>query len=42
MLNLSLNQLKKVATMRRIENYKNISEKRLLDALDESECNFIE
>ena len=42
MLNLSLNELKQIAKMRRIKNYKNMSKERLLSALDESERNSIE
>ena len=37
MLNLSLNELKPTAKMRRIKGYKNMSKERLLNALDESE-----
>ena len=37
MLNLSLNELKQMAKMRRIKNYKNMSKERLLSALNESE-----
>ena len=37
MPNLTLNELKQIAKMRRIKGYKNMSEKRLLNALDESE-----
>ena len=37
MLNLSLNELKQMAKMRRIINYKNMSKERLLSALNESE-----
>ena len=37
MPNLSLNDLKKIAKMRRIKNYKNMSKETLLSALDESE-----
>ena len=37
MLNLSLNELKQIAKMRRIKGYKNISKEILLNALDESE-----
>ena len=37
MLNLSLNELKQIAKMRRIKGYKNMSKERLLNALDESE-----
>ena len=36
MPNLSLKELKQVAKMRRIKNYKNMSQERLLSALDES------
>ena len=36
MVNLSLNELKQIAKMRRIKNYKNMSKERLLSALDES------
>ena len=36
MLNLSLNELKQIAKMRRIKGYKNMSKERLLNALDES------
>ena len=42
MLNLSLNELKQMAKMRRIKNYKNMSKERLLNALDKSERNSIE
>ena len=37
MPNLSLNELKQIAKMRRIKGYKNISKERILNALDESE-----
>ena len=37
MPNLSLNELKQIATMRHIKNYKNMSKERLLSALEESE-----
>ena len=37
MPNLSLNELKQIAKMRRIKGYKNMSKERLLNALDESE-----
>ena len=37
MLNLSLNELKQIAKMRRMKNYKNMSKERLLSALDELE-----
>ena len=37
MLNLSLNELRQIAKMRRIKNYKNMSKERLLSDLDESE-----
>ena len=37
MPNLTLNELKKIAKMRRIKNYKNMSKETLLRALDESE-----
>ena len=37
MLNLSLNELKQIAKMRRIKNYNNMSKERLLSALDDSE-----
>ena len=37
MPNLSLNELKQIATMRHIKNYKNMSKERLLSALGESE-----
>ena len=37
MVNLSLNELKQIAKMRRIKNYKNMSKESLLSALDESE-----
>ena len=37
MPNLTLNELKKIAKMRRIKNYKNMSKETLLSALDESE-----
>ena len=37
MLNLSLNELKQIAKMRRIKGYKNMSKESLLNALDESE-----
>ena len=36
MVNLSLNELKQIAKMRRIKNYKIMSKERLLSALDES------
>ena len=42
MLNLSLNELKQIAKMRRINGYKSMSKEKLLSALDESECNSIE
>ena len=42
MPNLSLNELKQIAKMRRIKGYKSMSKERLLSALDESECNSIE
>ena len=42
MPNLSLNELKQIAKMRRIKNYKNMSKEKLLSALDESERNSIE
>ena len=35
--NLLLNELKQIAKMRRIKNYKNMSKERLLSALDKSE-----
>ena len=35
--NLLLNELKQIAKMRRIKNYKNMSKERLLSALDESQ-----
>ena len=41
MLNLTLNELKQIAKMRRIKNYKNMSKERALSALDESEYNSI-
>ena len=37
MPNLTLNELKKIAKMRRIKNYKNMSKETLLSAVDESE-----
>ena len=37
MPNLSLNELKQIAKMRRIKNYNNMSKERLLSALDDSE-----
>ena len=37
MLNLSVNELKQIAKMRRIKVYKHMSKERLLNALDESE-----
>ena len=37
MPNLSLNELRQIAKMRRIKGYKNMSKERLLNALDESE-----
>ena len=37
MLNLSLNELKLIAKSRRIKSYKNMSEERLLSAVNESE-----
>ena len=37
MPNLSLNELKQIAKMRRIKGYKNMSKERLLNALDELE-----
>ena len=37
MPNLSLNELKQIATKRHIKNYKNMSKERLLSALEESE-----
>ena len=37
MPNLSLNELKQIAKMRRIKGYKSMSKERLLSALDESE-----
>ena len=37
MPNLSLNELKQIAKMRRIKGYKNMSKERLLSVLDESE-----
>ena len=37
MPNLSLNELKQIAEMRRIKEHKNLSKERLLSALDESE-----
>ena len=40
MPNLSLNELKQIAKMRRTKAYKSISKERLLSALDESEFNF--
>ena len=39
MPNLSLDELKQVAKMRRIKGYQSMSKKRLLSALDESERN---
>ena len=41
MPNLSLNELKQIAKLRRIKNDKNMSKERLLGALDESEYNSI-
>ena len=35
MPNLSLNEIKRVAKMRRIKNYTNMSKERLLSGLDE-------
>ena len=40
MPNLSLNELKQIAKMRRIKGYKSMPKERLLSALDESERNF--
>ena len=37
MLNLSLDELKQMAKMRRIKDYKSMSKKRFLNALSESE-----
>ena len=37
MPNLSLNELKQIAKMRRIKGYKNMSKEKLLNAPDESE-----
>ena len=37
MLNLTLNELKQIAKMRRIKGYNNMSKERLLSLLDESE-----
>ena len=37
MLNLSSNELKQIAKMRRIKGYKNMSKERLLSVLSESE-----
>ena len=37
MPNLSLNELKQIAKMKRIKKYKNMSKERFLSALDESE-----
>ena len=37
MLNLSLDELKQMAKMRRIKDYKSMSKKRFLSALSESE-----
>ena len=42
MPNLSLNELKQIAKMRSIKNYKNKSKERSLSALDKSERNSIE
>ena len=36
MLDLSLNELKQIAKMRRIKDYKSMSKEKLLSALDES------
>ena len=36
MVNLSLNELKQITKMRRINGYRSMSRKRLLSALDES------
>ena len=41
MPNLSLDELKQIANMRHIENYKNMYREKLLNALDESEYNSI-
>ena len=35
--NLSLNELKEIAKMRRVKGYKSMSKEKLLSALDESE-----
>ena len=40
MPNLSLNELKQIAKMRRIKGYKSMPKERLLSALDKSERNF--
>ena len=37
MLNLSQNEMKQIAKLRRIKGYKNMSKERLLNALGESE-----
>ena len=37
MLNLSLNELKQIAEMRRFKGYSNMSKERLLNALSKSE-----
>ena len=37
MINLMLNEIKQIAKMRRIKNYKNMSKERLLSALNKSE-----
>ena len=37
MLNLSLDELKQIAKMRRIKDYRSMSQERLLSALSESE-----
>ena len=42
MLNLSLNESKQIAKMRRIKGYKSMSKEKLLNTLDASECNSIE
>ena len=42
MLNVSLNELKQIAKMRRIKGYRSMSKEKLLNALDASECNSIE
>ena len=41
MVNLTLNELRRIAKMRHIRGYKRISREQLLSALDEYERNFI-